>query len=759
MRVIDFGLGLTLLYGENATGKTGYARILKTMAGSRSAEDILTDVNLEDDPPPTYADIDYRVGQTDVSHQWHGEKAQPPFTLMSIFDNPSAQLHVDHDLRYTYRPASLVFFDRVNHEVQNMGELIEKECDSLNFDNSALLGRFGSGSSIYPHIESLGPATNLHHLRTFMTLPDKAAEQEKNLESTIAELRADVVGQQISLKSRFQNVLTEAFAYTAVVEAFKAHDYNNTLIRLSELHSDQTSLRDSLFASDTLPSEPELTWEAFIHAGRNYRGHLQSRGVYDDTRCLYCRQVLNTDALELIIKYSDYLESQIAKDIEAQESTNQILVKPVEDSSLATVQAFCEPANAETDKEIVATAVQLEALRELVNLERILRGQFTDKVSIDKNILSKLSGIRAKVELWLTDVKANLEVLRAQNSGREKSLSEKENELLELKARLELNKSWGEIKSIVAVAKRQEQLKIERRTISNVLRNITRLSNKASEQLINNNFKEIFRNECVELRAPKLDLEFSGREGVAQRKKKLPGGFSPSEVLSEGEQKVLAIADFLAEARMSGNSVPVIFDDPVSSLDHRRVGEVARRIADLASDHQVVVFTHDILLVTNLLDLFEKSGRCVYYQVTDDHGKGTVTAGTGPRWDTITNLAAKINSSIDEAKKTTGEKRESRIRDAYASIRSWCELFVEQDVLATVTQRFQPNVRMTALSRINVPKLEATRQTVTSVFEDASRNIEAHSQPLPTLGVGPKLSDLEDDWDKLQKCRSEYNKK
>ena len=753
---IDFGLGLTLLYGENATGKTGYARILKRMAGSRSAEDILPDVNLEDDPPPPSADIDYRLGATDISHQWQGEKAQPPFTLISIFDNSSAQLHVDDDLQYIYRPASLAFFDRVNLEVHNMVELIEKECASLNFDNSALLGRFDSRSSIYPYIKSLGPATNLHDLQQSVNLPEKAAEQEKDLESTIAALRADVVGQQVSLKSRFQSVLTDALAYTAVVEDFKGQDYNIALTRLSELHSDQTALRDSLFAAANLPAEPEQMWEEFIRAGRVYKEHLEILRVHDDTRCLYCRQILNTDALELIVKYSDYLESQIAKDIEAQESTIQTLVKPMEDSSLAAVQAFCKPADAET---ISAPADQIETLRELVSLERALREQFTDKVLVDENILSTLSGIRSKVGVWLTNVKKHVDVLRAQDFDREQSLLEKENELLELKDRLGLYRSWVEVEDIVRAASRHSKLRAERTAISNVLRNITRLSNKASDQLINNNFKEIFRNECAELRAPVLEVEFSGKEGVAQRKKKLPGGLNPSKVLSEGEQNVLAIADFLAEARMSDNSVPVIFDDPVSSLDHRRVGEVAKRIADLASDHQVVVFTHDIWLVTHLLDIFEKSDRCVYYKVTDDHGKGTVTVGTGPRWDTIRKLAAKINSSIDEAKKTAGEERESHIRDAYDSIRSWCELFVEQEVLAKVTQRYQPNVRMTSLSRINVPKLEVTRQTVTSVFGDACRYIEAHSQPLLTLGVGPKLSVLKNDWDKLRKCRSEYNKK
>ena len=755
---INFGHGLTLLYGENGMGKTGYARILKRLAGSRSAEDILADVNLEDDPPPSSADIDYRLGGTDVSHHWNGEQSQPPFTQMSIFDNFSARLHVDDDLRYTYRPASLAFFDRVNQEVQNIGELIEKERQSLNLDNSALLSRFDDRSAVYPYIKALGPATNLQEVKQYLILPDDSAEQEKELESTIAALRADVVGQQVSFKSRFQNVLGEALAYTAIVRDFKIQEYGAGLTRLSELKGDQTSLRDGLFVAANLPADPERTWEDFIRSGQEYRKHLESLGVHDDTLCLYCRQQLGIGAVELIVKYREYLESQIAKDIETQESTLRVLVKPLEDSSLNSVQLLCESGNADTDKDLPAALEQIEALRNLVALDGTLRKQLTDKVMFDETVLTSISGIGAKIGPWLSEVKATIEVLRAQNSDREKTLKEKENELLQLRARLELNRSWEEVEGIVALSCRHHKLGTERTVISNILRNITLLSNKASEQLINNNFQQIFRNECAELRAPDLELEFSGREGRAQRKKMLPGGINPSKVLSEGEQKVLAIADFLAEAKMSDNSVPVIFDDPVSSLDHRRVGEVARRIADLASDHQVVVFTHDIWLVTHLLDIFEKSDRCLYYQVTDDHGKGTVTHGTGPRWDTISNLGGKINLSIQEAKKAAGEERQSYIRDAYDSIRSWCELFVEQEVLAKVTERYQPNVRMTSLSRIKIQKLEQTRETVTSVFEQACRYIEAHSQPLPTLGVAPKLSDLESDWDKLQKCRREYNK-
>jgi hypothetical protein len=77
-------------------------------------------------------------------------------------------------------------------------------------------------------------------------------------------------------------------------------------------------------------------------------------------------------------------------------------------------------------------------------------------------------------------------------------------------------------------------------------------------------------------------------------------------------------------------------------------------------------------------------------------------------------------------------------------------------LLAEVTQRYQPNVRMTALAKIKPAALPIAIATVTSVFDDASRYIDAHSQPLASLGVEPTLSDLEQDWARLKDCQKAY---
>ena len=93
----------------------------------------------------------------------------------------------------------------------------------------------------------------------------------------------------------------------------------------------------------------------------------------------------------------------------------------------------------------------------------------------------------------------------------------------------------------------------------------------------------------------------------------------------------------------------MIFDDPVSSLDHRRIKEVAQRVALLAETTQVIVFTHDIFFASTLLALMETSKRCAYFQITDEEGKGKITRASGPRWDSFANIKKNVNKSIQAA--------------------------------------------------------------------------------------------------------------
>jgi wobble nucleotide-excising tRNase len=81
----------------------------------------------------------------------------------------------------------------------------------------------------------------------------------------------------------------------------------------------------------------------------------------------------------------------------------------------------------------------------------------------------------------------------------------------------------------------------------------------------------------------------------------MKGGHKPDIILSEGEQKAVALADFLTEVAMSPANAGIVLDDPVTSQDHYRKELIAMRLVREANARQVIVFTHDLPFLNQLI--------------------------------------------------------------------------------------------------------------------------------------------------------------
>ena len=72
------------------------------------------------------------------------------------------------------------------------------------------------------------------------------------------------------------------------------------------------------------------------------------------------------------------------------------------------------------------------------------------------------------------------------------------------------------------------------------------------------------------------------------------------DIFSEGEHRCVALAAFLAELVTSMRHSGIVFDDPMSSLDHIHRRAIAARLAEEAAHRQVIVFTHDLAFLFEL---------------------------------------------------------------------------------------------------------------------------------------------------------------
>lgn len=753
--VIEPHDGLTILYGENGTGKTGYSRIFKALANSRTVDTILGDIEAKEFESQA-ATLEFILGEEKQTLSWDGTQGVSPFTRMSIFDSPAVRAHVDDDLEYVYTPASLGLFNDVATAMQGVTSKIEAAIADLGSRDSKLLSRFQRGSSIYPLIETLGTSTDLTSLKEMAKFGNDAENQLDDLGATVGGLRANTLLSQITALKSQQRVLVQALSAVDALLTFDKTTYNESLRKHAQLETDYETFRTGLFAAADLPAEPDETWNGFIEAGDSYRQHLVEIQSHDAERCLYCRQSLLKPARDLIERYSTYLEDKISDDIRATIGTLGEFRSQISGIENAEMEAFIAEhklTNVDDRPSYFYAVESIESVRKLVALA-IADGQV---VSVDTSKLT--ASVRSMIESEKSLATTSIADLEDQQQNRSRLLEEKQLELLEFKDAVEVGRSWPSIETQAGRAKEAEQLQDLKGSIPKIARSITDLAKIVSDQMVNQNFDALFLEECDILRAPRMKIQFVGRGGKAHRRKVLTGKHKPSKVFSEGEQKVLAIADFLAEARLSGITAPVIFDDPVSSLDHRRVNEVAQRIVKLAINNQVIVFTHDILFATTLLGLSDKSKRCSLFHITDENGKGQVDRATGLRTDSLNAIKGRINSGIQNARTQTGDVRDALVRTTYSHIRAWCEVFTEDELLRGVTKRYRANVQMSTLPSIDGDRLNKIGPKVNEIFEIACRFIDGHSQPLVTLGVSPTLTGLEQHWSELKGLKELHDQK
>lgn len=258
-------------------------------------------------------------------------------------------------------------------------------------------------------------------------------------------------------------------------------------------------------------------------------------------------------------------------------------------------------------------------------------------------------------------------------------------------------------------------------------------------------------------------LKAETQKGKTQYKLVLetPGGLAAKDILSEGEQRAIAIATFLAEVSLGKGLGGVVFDDPVSSLDHRRRWHVAKRLAREALTRQVIVFTHDIYFL------------CILQQHAADIGLDLdpqcirkSAAGFGVQSDRVPFDAMPTTKRIGAlrdmlarataAKKRDDDESHTRLtRDAYFNLRLAWERAIEEVLLFGTVTRFEEGISTLKLRSVSVEdddykKIDAGMTKCSKFAHDPAMG--AH---LPT----PTPEELSEDIEELNAWRGDVEKR
>jgi len=196
------------------------------------------------------------------------------------------------------------------------------------------------------------------------------------------------------------------------------------------------------------------------------------------------------------------------------------------------------------------------------------------------------------------------------------------------------------------------------------------------------------------------ELKKKGTKGETLHKMELEGSLlgdavNITDILSEGEQHVVALAGFLAELSIHEHKCPIVLDDPVCSLDHIFREKIANRLAKESLKRQVLIFTHDIAFLLEIGSALEKLQDTHFTQLTVQRigncldAKPWHTMKVKDRIKYLQPLLASIKSLYTSDK----DKYNREAGSLYGLMRETWEAAVEEILFHKVISRHQREIK------------------------------------------------------------------
>ena len=727
---IRFGSQLTVIYGNNGAGKSGYARALGSACFSRGDRTVLPNANGVDPKALPMADIETSTGSSTTVISWTAGKPCSELRGVYVFDSKSLNAHLTGQNALSFSPGGLSLLTNLADATDKVRTLIKAQADEREKPHN-LLPYFEGNSEVRDFVANLGPGTDLSKLLSLSTLSEADELKLADLEKEIARLRLMDVPKQIARRRQEVNDLKSLINSIKLAHGTLGDPaVGQAEALVTEFHKrreDVERLGVSQFTSEQFTRIGSPEWLRFLNSAQTLAEAERAGGPAYPTPgdlCLFCRQLLTPEALDLIRRYWEFLKSDFQSKLDVAVkacNTQTAILEEVSVGYFAKDSAARRLLEADHPMIIPQLEAQVEACSER-RLAMIGALKAREKpvppplINVDMSDLQTLILKREAIIQELQTSDAGQKLLQAESAHRA------------LKHRKLAGEHLKELTSYVE----QRKWALQARQSLGSTHKITAKYNQLFEQLVTSEYKRTFEATLNRFTKDlKITIETRGSKGETVRKLALMPAinarkFSADQVLSEGERRAVAIADFLTEATMDTSCGSVVFDDPVTSLDHTWKETLAVCLAELAKSKQVVIFTHDLSFLSALNKHAEKEAISVmshWIEARDGH-PGFVFLENSPVCEDEFKSAKQAHEIYARSKDLPPQEQQPLLQQGFGALRSSYESLIIFDVFGGVVQRFQERVSFPSLRDVVVDR--TVTEQIIERMEFLSRHIVAH---------------------------------
>lgn len=718
--------GLTVVAGSNGAGKSGYTRIFKQVAATRASEKVLPNAFQPKVNPKAVVTYQVGTGSSTTELTWAGDEAkeESPMQRVRVFDSQSAVVHLAGSTEVAYVPASLQILSAYTNALQEIASIIESDIQNERFQEQTWPELQSGGAAAL--FESLGTPESRKTLLEVVPLTDAEKDELADIPRQIAGLSSSNPA-ALSVQARQRAAQLKALIANLNTIASKlspagvqhSEGIREKLANARALADQAQSIFDG---TDVLPRTGNQAWQSMWRAALEFvenESHEHS-ALRNLEKCPLCVQSLGTEAKSRFELFAEFMRD------EAQ--TAFTATKELRDRDVHALNSLPFDQVVAQDLIELVSAYDDEASRSLLS--------FIDDATVWRDTLVAEStpdyAELPNIEMLGNTVASTIKLLQTAAAAEETTATRlvqsdsPATTVEDLSSRRDALFLRDQIFcALDAIGEEHDRnIRVARMKSAKSSCTSTSASRKNSE-LSQDYIAKVcarFATEAKTLGLQRVPVELvfdRSSKGISYIKVALNGAQdSPvATVLSEGEQRITAIAGFFADLAESGDNSALVFDDPVSSLDHEFRVKVANRLLEEAENRQVIVFTHDFAFVQYLYEekiLRDKKQLAAGAEVSPDleyrhiartpAGAGSVTDAEVWRHVSIKERIGRLKNRIQTASALyrNGDmiSYEKEARDIVGSIRETWEVFVEHELLNGVVRRHERSVQTQRLSRI-----------------------------------------------------------
>ncbi|MGH1540668.1 MAG: AAA family ATPase [Arenicella sp.] len=760
--------GLTIIYGDNGTGKSGYARLMKHACRARGElQPIYPDLTI-DEAPPNSPEATFIITHNDEEKEitWNNQSnSDNDLSKISVFDSSCARAYLTKEQDVAYLPYGLDIVENLaNIIIPQLSKKLEQEIQlaSSNIHNFDLLKGETAVGKIF---NNLNENTDEEALKKLGTLNTNETERLQELNRILNT--SDPLSVANNLKAEARRIISLSDKLEEPIKWVKqsAIEKLRELINKKELaENSEHQVIQALHNNEALlPDTGGEIWKAMFEAARSYSLHINPDSKFPNNTCMLCQEVLPPEASHRLERFEDYVQNQVSVQANASRKALTDAQTKITNSNL---DIQIDPILIEQLKSEAPNIIELiNSFQKSIEVRKrwMLSAKKTDDLSTPPDIaVSPRYTLRKLAAASLCEAR---KLFQSSDEEKRKKLTLEFNEL---QARQNLSQTLALVLNTVSNIKLKYALETNKSNFDTTP--ISRQAKKFAKSSITENLKAALDDEFRKMKLEHIKTKVKDRNSRGQVYHRLlldipSSNKKTEEILSEGEQRAISLSSFFAELSLANHSCGIIFDDPISSLDHYRRELVAKRLIEESTVRQVIIFTHEVVFLQQLQDeCFKKN-----IKPKTSH-LGWLNNKCGVVFDGLPWIHEKVKSRLNELEQKQqkladqpwsaypSHQQQSEIRGLYDLLRATIERFIETKLFCGTIIRFRAYINGGNLKNVVGIKQEEINETQ-RLLQKCHDTVNAHDPSSVKNNPAPTPDELKRDLEDFANLISAVNER